>query len=136
MAKRRTNKVTRTKASAGKRGRVVGASGRDSETPLQAAFLAALSEVGVPARACRAAGVSRAAYYKWREDKEFQAKCADAVAEAVEELEGVAMERARRGCKDMLKFLLSRLNRQKYGDKLELGSDGPFEIKVILEGDK
>ena len=92
--------------------------------PSREAFLAALAVCGVPARACRAAGITRKTYYDWRahpeSGPEFIKACADAESEADDELEGKAMDLARAGDRQMLMFLLKTRRRAKYGDKVDV----------------
>lgn len=95
-----------------------------------------LARSGVAARACRQMGISRRTYYDWMEDTGFQASVREALREAVEELEAVAMERARKGDREMLKFLLSRLAREKYGAKKELTGEIVVKRHIITREDE
>lgn len=70
-------------------------------------FLAVLRREGNVREACRAAGVSRQVAYRRRnQDSEFRAAWDEARDEAIDQLEEVAFERARRASDTLLIFLL------------------------------
>ena len=88
-------------------------------------FLETLRATCNVSAACRSSKVGRSAMYAWRkEDEEFAAAWDEAEAEAVDNLEGVAYERAMSGQSDRLvEVLLKGHRRERYGDKTLIGSD-------------
>lgn len=78
-------------------------------------FLRVLRNSGNVRAACTAAGITRQAAYKAREGStEFAEAWADAVEDAVDGLEAVAIERARRSSDTLLIFLLKAHRPAKY----------------------
>jgi hypothetical protein len=69
-----------------------------NQQPLKDRFIEELREGSTPAKAARAAGISRALAYEWREeDRVFDKAWIDAVAEGVDKLEDEAFRRAHDG---------------------------------------
>ena len=106
------------------------------------AFIETLTATCNVSAACRVAGISRTAAYSWRnEDEAFAALWADAEAEAVDNLEGVAYARAMAGESDrMIEVLLKGHRPERYVEKRQHEHSGPggnpiaftgFDIKFI-----
>jgi hypothetical protein len=88
------------------------------------AFLASIRMVPNVSAACRAAKISRNAAYMWRdEDETFAAAWADALEEAIEDLEQVAWERAKDQSDRMMEILLKAHRPDKYVERKLVGSD-------------
>jgi hypothetical protein len=69
-----------------------------NQKPIKDRFVEELRTGATPAKAARAAGISRALAYEWREaDMAFDRAWADAVAEGVDKLEDEAFRRAHDG---------------------------------------
>lgn len=87
--------------------------------------LRAYRELGTVAHACKKAKIGRQTWYDWLEkDPAFAAEVRDTKVEVKEDLEGVAVERAKDGSDTLLIFLLKSLEPEKYRDtqKLEIVS--------------
>lgn len=88
-------------------------------------------------RACDAAGISRQAYYNWRDADQGFAQEADAARESgVDHLEDVARERALADSDTLLIFMLKANRPTKYRDTQRLehtGIDGTPLTVVITE---
>src|SRR4051812_24697219 len=83
----------------------------------QEAFLAAYRQNGNVTRSCEAAGVDRAAYYKWLErDPEFVDVVQLAKEESIENLEAIARARAEESSDTLMIFLLKGLKPEMYRD--------------------
>lgn len=80
------------------------------------AFIETLRKSCNVSAACRAANIARSAAYNWRkDDEEFASEWADAEAEAIDNLEGVAYERAMSGESDrMVEILLKGHRPERY----------------------
>lgn len=93
------------------------------------AFLAHLRGSANVRASCAAAGVSRAvAYARRASDEAFAADWLDALADAVDDLEAVAFERAKADDTTLLIFLLKSHRPSVYRDKLELTGRTTLEI--------
>lgn len=78
-------------------------------------FLKVLRNSGNVRAACAAAHITRQAAYKARDaSKEFAADWADALDDAIDGLEAVAIDRARRSSDTLLIFLLKAHRPEKY----------------------
>lgn len=86
--------------------------------------------------ACRAANISRAAAYAWRaEDDAFSQEWADAEAEAIDNLEGVAYERAMTGQSDrMVEILLKGHRPERYVERRQHELSGPGGNPIAFTG--
>ncbi len=93
-------------------------------------FLATLRKTCNVSAACRTAGISRTAAYAWRRDEtDFAVEWDDAEAEAIDELEGVAYERALSGQSDrMLEILLKGHKPERYVTPVKL--TGGLDVSV------
>lgn len=83
-------------------------------------------------KACEAAGICRESFYSWKKRKGFRNRLKKIDAILIDELESLAISRSFEGSDTMLKFLLTKLCPEKYGDKLTLESEGTFE-KLVME---
>ena len=100
---------------------------------MQAAFLLAYKEnYGNVSKACKQVRMCRDSYYDWKKKKSFRKKLDKTNAILVQELESLAVSRSFEGSDTMLKFLLTKLCPEKYGDKLILEGEGTFE-KLVME---
>lgn len=80
-------------------------------------FLAALRSNGTVFSACKAAGIGRATAYEWRTDDEaFRAAWDEALDDATDLLEDVAIRRAADGSDTLLIFLLKARRPEQYRD--------------------
>ncbi len=86
------------------------------------AFLGALRTTCNVSAACRSADISRTAAYAWRrEDEAFALEWEDAEGEAIDQLEGVAYERAIGGQSDRLMEILLKGHRpERYVERQKL----------------
>ena len=93
------------------------------DTPLTLAdrkkgALAAFTEYGTVASACRATGVGQTTWYRWkREDSKFAAALEAAKERVADELEEEAIRRAKDGSYLMPIFVLKSLRPERYWDK-------------------
>lgn len=85
-------------------------------------FLTTLRETCNVSAGCRAASISRTAVYAWRRDDEaFANEWEEAEAEAIDNLEGVAYERAMAGQSDrMLEILLKGHRPERYVERQKI----------------
>lgn len=98
------------------------------------AFLAAYIEGGTITAAATVADISRDTHYDWmKADADYKAAFWHAREASTDELEEVAITRAKDGSDGLLKFLLEGRRREVYGKRTELtGADGgPIEITRI-----
>jgi hypothetical protein len=87
--------------------------------PKKRAFLMAFSQCGEQAKAATAAEVDRTTIWVWRKDDEvFAAAYEQAQEMAGDELEEVAISRAKAGSDTLLIFLLKGQKAEKYGDSI------------------
>ena len=95
------------------------------------AFISTLTSTCNVSAACRAAKIGRSAAYAWRkEDEGFAASWADAEAEAADNLEGVAYERAMSGQSDrLIEVLLKGHKPERYVERTKI--DLSAEITAI-----
>jgi hypothetical protein len=128
----------------------------------QERFLVAFANCGRIVEACRRAGVGRDAHYSWqRSDPTYPERFKEAVAKTIAVLEDKAMELAVAGVSrpelhngrpvyiggsklyrreynsQMIRFLLTAMNREKYGDRkvIELNfKDWDGDISKLSEG--
>lgn len=79
-------------------------------------------EFGTVMAACRAVGISRTTWYRWRtEDKQFDIGVQEAQEAVADDLEQEAIKRAKDGKSDtLLIFLLKGLRPEKYREHREL----------------
>lgn len=103
-------------------------------------FLKTLRETCNVSAACRVADIARSAAYAWRNDEQsFAAEWLDAEAEAVDNLEGIAYERAMSGQSDRLVEILLKGHRpERYvpATKTELtgANGGPIQTQTLDTG--
>ncbi len=105
-------------------------------------FLKTLAATCNVSAACRQAKLGRSAAYAWkREDDAFSAEWEDAVAVAIDELEGAAYERAISGQSDrMMEILLKGHRPERYVEKRQLehigNPDAPMRAvtEIVLRG--
>lgn len=92
------------------------------------AFLETLRETGNVKFSCRQAGIARSKVYDARDkDEAFRQAWTDALNEALDQLEGVAFERARESSDTLLIFLLKSHRPERYMEKTRseiTGKDG------------
>ncbi len=81
---------------------------------------------------CKDVSIARSTWYEWKRKKSFRNKIEKIRLLLVAELEDQAISRSFEGSDTMLKFLLTKLCPDKYGDKLTLESEGTFE-KLVME---
>lgn len=109
---------------------------RTSRTPKKvSAFLGALRDGLSINAACKASGVARRTAYDWREaDPEFRKAWDDAVETGTDELEDVAIARAKDSSDTLLIFLLKARRPDKYKDRVakELSGPGGGPVQVDL----
>lgn len=100
------------------------------------AFLALLGNRCNVSEACRAAGISRATAYRWREESpEFAAAWSEAEETAADALEEMAWNRAQDGSDRMLEILLKGHRPQKYGRTILAGDQAaPLVHKHDMTG--
>ena len=86
--------------------------------------------------ACRAANIGRSAAYAWRrEDEAFSEAWAEAEAEAIDNLEGVAYTRAMAGESDrMLEILLKGHRPERYVERRQVDFTGKIVTEIQLTG--
>jgi hypothetical protein len=90
-------------------------------------FLAALPKVGTVMAAARAAGVGRSTVYGWRdEDPDFAAAMDEADEAATQELERVAIARAKRKSDPLMALLLKAKRPEVYRERSEVKHTGPM----------
>lgn len=105
-------------------------------------FLAALRRTPNVLRAAKAAGISRAMAYKEREaDPVFRKEWDEAIADAIENIEAVALDLAKnRDPKhnNLRMFVLRAHKRDVYGEKTDLTVRGsraePLQVNMAMEG--
>lgn len=84
-------------------------------------FLATLRDSGNVRAACKQAGITRKTVYQHREQsKEFAAQWAEAMEDAIDVLEAVALQRAKATSDTLLIFLLKAHRPDKYRDTVNL----------------
>jgi hypothetical protein len=84
-------------------------------------FLRVFAECGNVLAACRAAGIGRRTYYRWRAtDPEFDAACRHAADDALDSLEEAGWQRARETSDTLLIFFLKAGRPEKYRDRATL----------------
>lgn len=145
MADRKTtSKTTKAKAPARKRAArkapSAGARRRaNAQRAWKATFLQALQDTGTVVQACQAAGISRSAAYRARqEDEDFALAWHDVDETFVEILERTAYTRAINGSDRLLEFLLKAKRPAVYREtRLDLHHTGQIERAqpVIVEPD-
>ena len=97
-------------------------------------FLAELREGWSVTRAARAAGMSRATAYLWREkDAEFARAWDDAKEDGVDRLEDIAKQRAFDGSDTLVIFLLKANRPDKYRDTQQISFDSQAPLKVTFK---
>lgn len=108
--------------------------------PKKRAFLTAYRDLATIRHAAEVSKVSRRSVYRWKDsDPAFAAAMDWAREDAIESLELVARERARRKSDLLLIFLLKSLRPDVYGDKhvpigAGVGANGRIQLQVI-QGD-
>ena len=76
--------------------------------------------------ACRAAVMSRSAYFDWlAHDEEFAADVHQATETGTDRLEDIAKSRAEDSSDTLMIFLLKARRREKFGDRQALEHTGP-----------
>lgn len=85
------------------------------------AVLAHLKRTGNVTKSCEAAGISRQTYYQsYGQHADFARMADDALAQFVDSLEYLALERAVAGSDDLLKLLLRANRPDKYRERHEI----------------
>jgi hypothetical protein len=102
------------------------------------AFLEAYRESGNVTESAEAAGVTKQAVYKARKSgKAFREEWETAREELADDLEAVAVKRARNSSDTMLIFLLKGLKPDTYGDKLKHLGDPARPVEIVIgSGDR
>lgn len=96
------------------------------------AFLAALAKEGVVSEAARKAKVCRTYVYEVREaDATFAAAWDDAIQQAVDALELVAIRRARKKSDRLLAYLLTARRPEVYGRRLSVEHSGGVTLEIV-----
>jgi hypothetical protein len=94
-------------------------------------FLEALRNSGNVRAACKAAGLSRQAVYMHRRrSREFAAAWDEAMDDAVDMLEAIAIDRARKQGDTLLIFLLKAHRPAKYRETVRTQHTGPDDAPV------
>lgn len=93
-------------------------------------FIETLAKTCNVSAACRVANISRTAAYAWRrEDEAFAEAWADAEAEAADNLEGVAYERAMAGQSDrLIEILLKGHKPERYVERTKVDVTGSMNL--------
>lgn len=103
----------------------------DLTTEKKRQFFAYLADCWSPTRAAKAVGVSREMVFKHKEgDEAFAKRWADAIEQATDKLEDVAIERASTRSDTMLIFMLKAMRPQKYMEKNLLTVNSNVSISV------
>jgi hypothetical protein len=99
-------------------------------------FLETLRTTCNVSAACRATNMSRSAAYAWRkEDEAFSEAWTEAETEAVDNLEGVAYQRAMAGESDrMLEILLKGHRPERYVERRQVDFTGKIVTEIQLTG--
>lgn len=99
----------------------------------QAAFLEAFKKFGTILRACNEIGIDRSTYRLWKEDPKFAELFADADEGVTDELEGSALDNAKKpkGTIDRI-FLLKARRPEKYQEKKDPASLGADIVGGII----
>ena len=141
---RRTQKSTRKRPGRGSR--TISKSSRDVEAkltadlseareltpaehsdPRKARALARYREIGMVRSACLAAGIGRRTWYDWvEEDKLFAAMVSDARQDMADELEAIALKRAKDGSDGMLMFMLKTYRPDKFRERATITPVSPI----------
>ena len=94
-------------------------------------FLQMLRNTGNIRASANAAGVTRPTVYNHkRRSKEFAAAWDDAIQDAVDTLEAIAIDRARKGSDTLLIFLLKAHRPEKYRETVRTQHSGPNDEPV------
>lgn len=94
-------------------------------------FLAALRDTGIIREACNVAGVGRSTVYERKDaSPEFARLFADALEDAIEDLERTARKRAKDGSDTLMIFLLRAHRPEKYRERFEHSGPGGGPIPV------
>lgn len=106
-------------------------------TEKQRVFLSAFGESGIVRDACAAAKVSRRELQRWlEEDEPFRVAYEDTEEDATDDLESVAIERAKQASDQLLMLLLKAKRPQKYVERAQVDvtkRNGPKEKKQVWE---
>jgi hypothetical protein len=100
----------------------------ETENTLQAAFLAAYRMLGNVSRAADAAECDRSSHYRWMKDPEYAAQFETAREEAIDRLEGEAINRAMHGSDRLMEFLLKGAKPEKYRENHKVEITGEVDI--------
>lgn len=99
----------------------------------QAVFLQALAADPIVGRACRAAGINTATAYRLKErSPAFAEAWAEALTASVDDLEHVALERARDGSDSVLLRVLEAHRPERYSRKLDVKHAGTVDFVIDL----
>lgn len=99
------------------------------------AFLANLRGSGNVRASCTAAGVVRSVVYERKaSDEAFAQQWADSLADAIDDLEQIAFDRAKAESDTLLIFLLKSHRRSVYGDKVEVTAANRLVIEEEVVG--
>ena len=103
----------------------------------RARFLAQLADGQSIGAACKAGGFVRDTAYRWRkEDPAFAAEWDAAIEQGTDELEDVAIKRARDGSDTLLIFMLKARRKETYADlgvRRITGRDDDSPVRLSLE---
>lgn len=102
----------------------------------QAAFLRAFVRCGTVLHAAKAAGIDRDEHYNWlRDDPNYKARFLAADEDATQELEQVALKRAKRASDTLTIFLLKAKRPAVYRERYEVShgntEDKPFKVYLV-----
>lgn len=114
--------------------RTAGTPGTPKKQPKGERLLDALRGGGSVKAACRAEGIGRTTFYRWKDDPALGPEIADAIEEGTDDLEDVAVARAKDHSDTLLIFLLKARRPGKYRDSATIehtGKDGSA-LEIIL----
>lgn len=102
----------------------------------QRRFVEELERTANVAGACRATRISRTIAYEWRaQDPAFAAAWQAALDNALDDLEGVAFQRAREGSDQLAMFLLRAHRPEKYREIVHHEASGEATLHVVFTND-
>jgi len=103
-------------------------------TPKADKLLAKLAMGYSVSNACRAQGISRQTYYRWRDEDEAFAAAADhALEQGTDLLEDKARDRAARTSDTLMIFLLKARRPDKYREKSTVEHTGPEGAPLTIQ---
>jgi hypothetical protein len=101
----------------------------------QAAFIEAFKKTGTVLGACKAIGVDRIAYRRWKKNAKFRQLFEDARADVCDTLETAAIQDALNGNTILKIFLLKANNPERFNDRATVKLSGHVTLADFLAGD-